>query len=88
MSNRYNTLVLTDKEFGNNLYTEVANVLRILMKADYVCVVQEEEVGIIRIDYNYDSYLHFGNAIPVWYDEKELEIIDFCLDFYRENDSE
>ena len=38
MSNRYNTLVLTDKEFGNNLYTEVANVLRILMKAVMILI--------------------------------------------------
>ena len=88
MSNKYSTLVLTNEEFGDNLYTEVANILRILMKANYVCVVQEEEVGIIRIDYNYDSYLHFGNAIPVWYDERELEIIDFCLDYYKGIDSE
>lgn len=87
MSNEYNTLVLTDEEFGNNLYIEVSNILRILTKANYVCVVREEEVGIIRIDYNYDSHLQFGNAIPVWCDERELEIINFCLDYYKENDS-
>lgn len=86
LSNKFNTLVLTSDEFGENLYVEVADAIRLLTKAGYVCVVCEEEVGIIRIDFNYDKYNHFGNPIPVWFDEKELEIIDFCLSHYKEDD--
>lgn len=85
MSKKYNTLVLTSEEFeGNSIYAELANVIRVLTKAGYVCVVSEEETGIYRIDYNYDSYNGFGNAIPEWFDEEELEIIDFCLSYYTD----
>ena len=85
-SNKYNTLVLTGDEF-DNLYVEVANVLRVLTRAGYVCVVYEEDCGIIRIDYNYAEYNHFGNPLPIWFDDKELEIIDFCLSYYGEDNN-
>ena len=85
---KFNTVVLTSEEFGNNLYNVVSDTIKILTKAGYVCVVSEEESDIIRIDFNYDEFNHFGNPIPVWFDERELEIIDFCLDYYREDDKD
>ena len=85
---KFNTIVLTSGEFGDCLYEELANVLRVLIRAGYACVVNEEDPNIIRIDYNYAEYNHFGNSTPVWFDERELEIIDFCLDYYREDDKD
>lgn len=84
MGDYYNTIVMTNEEFGTNLYTELGRLLMILFKAGYVCVVREEETGIVRIDFNYDVFNHFGNPIPVWLTEDEMynlvqdELDDTC----------
>ncbi len=80
MTNKFYTVVLSSEEFGDKLYEEVGNLLRVLFKAGYICVVKEELEGIVRIDYNYDEFNNYGNALPIWLDQEEMEILDYCLE--------
>ena len=80
MDKKFETIVLTEEDFGEDLYNAVGTVLKILFKAGYICVVKEEIDGIIRIDYNYDEYNNFGNALPVWLDIDEAELLYSLID--------
>lgn len=80
MNKKFETIVLTEEDFGEDLYNTVGTVLKILFKARYICVVREEIEGIIRIDYDYDEYNNFGNAIPVWLDLDEAELLYSLID--------
>lgn len=80
MNKKFETIVLTEEDFGEDLYNIVGTVLKILFKARYICVVREEIEGIIRIDYDYDEYNNFGNAIPVWLDIDEAELLYSLID--------
>ena len=71
-SDKFCSLILTETEFGDSLYEEISNIVRVLLKAGYVCVIDEEDTGIIKIDYNYSFYKHFGNPIPAWLTEDEI----------------
>lgn len=80
MNKKFETIVLTEEDFEEDLYNAVGTVLKILFKARYICVVREEIEGIIRIDYDYDEYNNFGNAIPVWLDIDEAELLYSLID--------
>ena len=80
MNKKFETIVLTEEDFGEDLYNIVGTVLKILFKARYICVVREEIEGIIRIEYDYDEYNNFGNAIPVWLDIDEAELLYSLID--------
>lgn len=80
MNKKFETIVLTEEDFGEELYNIVGIMLKILFKAGYICVVKEEIDGIIRIDYNYDEYNNFGNALPVWLDIDEAELLYSLID--------
>ena len=75
MENYYNTIILSVEDFGENLYVELGYLLRTLFNAGYVCVVREEEAGVIRIDYNYDVYKKLGNPVPMWINDDEMWLL-------------
>lgn len=62
----YNEVVLTVEKFGENIWKYLSILIKILLKANYECEVQEEEEGIIVIRYNYNRNLGFGNATLAW----------------------
>lgn len=68
---KYNTIVLTKEDFGDNLWYTVGSTLETLLKARYVAVVREDEDGVVAIDYDYDESLAYGNPTPYWLTEDE-----------------
>lgn len=80
MGSRFETIVLTDEDFGEDLWCAVAETVKILMRADYTCQISLELDGIVRIDYNYDSENDFGNATPCWLYPEESEVLEEVID--------
>ena len=75
MDKRYEEIVLTKENFGDDLWNQVSNVLCLLCKAGYECEVYEEEKGIIVIHYNHDRNKAYSNETIYWLTPKEAEQI-------------
>lgn len=72
--NRYEQIVFTEEEFGDRLWKAVSEQLKLLAEARYVCVVKEEEHGIVVIQFQYDRQ-EFGEAYPYWLYPEEEEMV-------------
>ena len=81
MSKRYEEMVLTSEEFGEELWSYVAGQIKILTQAGYECEIYEEEKGIVIIHYNYGRDKAFGNETIYWLAPEEAEQIE---DYYKE----
>ena len=69
-------IVLTKKEFGDDLFFQIGLLSETLLTAGYVFVVREEEKGIVVIDFNYDTYKGHGNCVPIWVDPDTAALIE------------
>ena len=75
MGNRYETIVFTNEEFGDDLWNNVGEQLKLLAEARYICVVKEEEHGIVVIQFQHDRP-EWGDAYPYWlYPEEEETVV-------------
>ena len=74
-----NTIVLSRSQFGNKLWEEAANVLRILTKNEEICVVYDDDDEIIVIQHEHND-VHgdecWGCANPYWLTYEEQEYIE------------
>ena len=85
---RFETIVLTDDQFGEDLWCAVARTLEILMQAEYTCQVSLDDEGIVKIDYNYDERMGFGNATPCWFYPDEVEILEEIINEVLEDNND
>lgn len=76
MEKLYEALVLTEEDFGKELWNEVGKTLELLTKANYEIKITLDEIGIVVIKYNHDSRMRYGNATLRWVTDDEKEIID------------
>ena len=81
MDKRYEEIVLTEKDFGEELWDCVVGQIKLLIRAGYECEVYEEEKGIIVIHYNHDRNKAYGNETIYWLTPKEAEQIK---NYYKE----
>ena len=72
---RCEVVVLTGEDFGEDLWVKVTEMLKLLTKAGYCCIITEEDKDIIVIEYNYNPCLGYGNSIPYWLLPEEIDII-------------
>ena len=79
----YNEIVLCRDEFGDNLWNVVGQQLSILTKAGNICVVYDDDVDIIVIQYEHDDTHIFGDSMgawgvcnPVWLTCEEIEKVE------------
>ena len=73
--NRYETIVFAEEEFGDRLWQAVSEQLKLLTEARYICIVKEEEVGIVVIQFQHDRP-EWGDAYPYWlYPEEEETVV-------------
>ena len=72
--NRYENVVLTRDQFGEQLWEKVGEQLYLLIQAGYVCVVNEEEFGIVVIEYQHNNRT-YGCAHPCWLYPQEEETV-------------
>lgn len=73
--NRYERIVFAEEEFGDRLWQAVTEQLKLLAEARYICVVKEEEHGIVVIQFQYDRP-EWGCAYPYWlYPEEEETVV-------------
>lgn len=69
-------IVLTREEFGDDLFFQVGLMMETLLTAGYVCVIREEENGIVVVDFNHDTYKGYGNCVPIWVDPDTAALIE------------
>lgn len=78
---RYNKIVICKDDFdgrGVETFEEaISKTLLLLFNAGYTCIVRQDEIGIIVIEYNYDDRLEskagFGTPSPYWLSEEDEE---------------
>ena len=80
MDKQVNRIVITREQFGDDLYMVLGDLLEFLFKAEYECIVREEEDGIITVDFDYDRGLGYGNPIPMWVEQEFLDDLDAKID--------
>lgn len=74
--NRYESVVLTRDQFGEQLWEKVGEQLHLLIQAGYVCVVHEDEFGIVVIEYQHNNRT-YGYARPYWLYPDEEETVAY-----------
>lgn len=75
MRNRYETIVFTREDFGDNLWNKVGEQLSLLTQANYICVVRDDDVDIIVIEFQ-EAKPEYGLAYPYWlYPEEEETVV-------------
>ena len=73
--NRYESIVFTKEAFGDRLWQVVGEQLKLLMEARYICVVKEDDVGIVVIQFQHDER-EWGYAYPYWlYPDEEGMVV-------------
>ena len=79
------SITLSKDDWGNDLWKQVGETLRILTHSGYQCIVRNDEPAfdIVVIDFTYDSHLEWGNYVVVL-DAEQYEELMFKL----ENDIE
>ena len=70
MTKKYETIVFTEESFGDKLWQKVGEQLKLLLTAEYVCVIREEEYGIIVIQFQHDKP-EWGEPAPIWLTPEE-----------------
>ena len=82
-NNDVSKLVLSREAFGDDLWNVVGEQLKILTREGYICVVYDDDIDIIVIQYEYrdkhDS-IYYGLPQPVWLNEDEQEVIESYRD--------
>ena len=86
--NNYEEIVFTIEDFGEDLWSEVAEFLRIATRAGYTCEVYEDDFDIIVVRYNYEKSKEFGNPTIEWVTPAELVVLDNYRNEELEEDSE
>lgn len=71
-----NQIVLTEEEFGDELWFRLSDLLNILLEAGYECAVRYEETGIISVEFDSDRLKAYGNPTIAWIDDEEVFAID------------
>lgn len=63
--NLQGSITLSRDDFGDKLWTEVGQAIRLLTHAGYQCIVRNDEPAfdIIVIEFTYDSRLEWGNYV-------------------------
>ena len=86
--NLQGTITLSRDEFGDKLWNEVGQAIRLLTHAGYQCIIRNDEPAfdIVVIDFTYDSHLEWGNYV-VALDAEQYEDLIFRLE-NDENDIE
>ena len=74
MSNRFETIVFTEEDCGDNLWNVIGQQLKILSDAGYVCIVKLEDIGIVVIEFQCDDP-ELGCAYPYWLYPKEEDTV-------------
>lgn len=66
------TLGRTNEEATNVLWDKVSKQIQLLLEAGYLCVVRDDDVDIIVIEFENDERRKpFGVANPYWMTEEE-----------------
>ena len=87
MNHKYfDKIVLSQEAFGDELYNILGQLMKILLAEGYECLVYDEDVGIIVIEFNYSPRMHFGGPEPMWLNKEEAELI--CQYRYEQGDIE
>lgn len=84
--NLQGTITLSRDEFGDKLWNEVGQAIRLLTHAGYQCIVRNDEPAfdIVVIEFTYDSRLEWGNYV-VALDAEQYEDLMFRLEHDDEN---
>ena len=73
--NKTNEIIFTREDFGDNLWNAVGEQLKLLIQANYICVVRDDDVGIIVIEFQ-EANQEYGCAYPYWlYPEEEETVV-------------
>lgn len=73
--NRYESIVFTKDCFGDKLWEKVGEQLKLLTEAGYICVVRDDDVNIIVIEFQHENRA-LGSAYPYWlYPEEEETVV-------------
>lgn len=71
-----NQIVFTEENYGNSrkeMFAAVAQQLDVLFKNNYICMVREEDFGIIVIEFEHDNRIvDYGSPRPCWLTSEEL----------------
>lgn len=86
--NNYEEIVFAIEDFGEDLWSEVAEFLRIATRAGYECEVYEDDFDIIVVRYNYEKSKGFGNPTLEWVTQAEFVVLDNYRNAELEEDSE
>ena len=73
---KYNQIVLAVEEFGEELWNEVGETLRILTTAGYECQVYDDDCEIIVIRFNYSPDRCYGNHTLEWVSDDDKELLN------------
>ena len=75
--NLQGTITLSRDEFGDQLWNEVGQAIRLLTHAGYQCIVRNDEPAfdIVVIDFTYDSRLEWGNYVVALTSEQYEDLI-------------
>lgn len=69
------------------MWNDIRDFLRIIIKNDYVGVVEEEDFGVYVVRYGYAD-TQFGCSHPEWLDGEEYELFQDALRAKKEEASE
>lgn len=78
----YNQIVLSREDFGDDLWNVVGQQLSILTRAGNICVVYDDDVDIVIIQYEHDdihpkdNFGYYGVCNPIWLSYDEIQNIE------------